>query len=117
MALSMTAMQRQMESEAAQLEKDIAAQLRTQYHRADHFREAAALYRDKIVPADEDAFRTSLSQYSSGKASLPDLLAYALAIYRDRTALTDFDLAYAVTLIDVERYTGNAEAYIALQKD
>lgn len=112
MARSMTAMQRQMESEAAQMAKDVDAELRALHMRAEHFQEAAAMYEQKIVPADDEAFRSALSSYSSGRTSLPDLLNYATTIYRDRATLTDLQLAYAVAVFEAERYTTDARVYL-----
>lgn len=115
MARSMTAMQRQMEAEAAQLAKDVDAELRALHMRAEHFRDAAAMYEDKIVPADDEAFKTALAGYSSGRTSLPDLLTYALTIYRDRMTLTDLRLAYASAVLQSERYTSDASQYLTDQ--
>ncbi len=112
MARSMTAMQRQMEAEAAQMAKDVDAELRALYMRAEHFRDAARMYEDKIVPADDEAYKTALAGYSSGRTSLPDLLNYAMTIYRDRMTLTDLQLAYAVAVYQAERYTADAGQYL-----
>lgn len=115
MARSMTAMQRQMESEAAQMAKDIDGELRALYMRAEHFRDAATMYEDKIVPADDEAFKTALAGYSAGRTSLPDLLIYAMTIYRDRTTLTDLQLAYAASVYQAERYISNGAQYLTVQ--
>lgn len=114
MARALMAMQRQMEAEAAQMAKDVDADLRAIYMRAEHYREAAEMYEQKIIPADEDAFRTALAGYSAGRTSLPDLLGYALTIYRDRTTLTDLQLAYAAAVFQAERYTTNADQFVAV---
>jgi outer membrane protein TolC len=112
MARSMTAMQRQMEAESAQMVKDVDAELRALHMRAEHFRDAAAMYEDKIVPADDEAFKTALAGYSSGRTSLPDLLNYAMTTYRDRMTLTDLQLAHASTVYRAERYIMNAGLYM-----
>lgn len=112
MARSMTAMQRQMESEAAQMAKDVDAQLRALHMRAEHFQEAAMMYEQKIIPADEEAFRSALSGYSAGKTSLPELLNYATTIYRDKTTLTDLQLAYAASVYEAERYISDGHVYL-----
>jgi outer membrane protein TolC len=117
MAHSMTAMQRQMEAEATQMAKDVDAELRALHMRAEHFQEAAAMYEQKIIPADEEAFRSALSGYSAGKTSLPDLLNYATTIYRDKTTLTDLQLAYAISVYEAERYITDGRAYFALTTD
>ncbi len=117
MARAMTAMQRQMEAEAAQMAKDIDAELRALHMRAEHFQEAAAMYDQKIIPADEEAFRSALAGYAAGKTSLPDLLNYATTIYRDRITLTELQLAYAMAMYEAERYTTDAdELLLALNK-
>lgn len=115
MAKSMTAMQHQMESEAAQMAKDVDAELRALHMRAEHFRDAAAMYADKIVPADDEAFKTALAGYSSGRTSLPDLLNYAMTIYRDRMTLTDLQLAYAASVFQAERYISDGAQYLTVQ--
>ena len=115
MARSMTAMQRQMEAEAAQMAKDVDAELRALHMRAEHYRDAAAMYEDKIVPADDEAFKTALAGYSSGRTLLPVLLNYAMTIYRDRMKLTDLQLAYASAVYQSERYTSDAGRYLTIQ--
>lgn len=112
MARSMTAMQHQMESEAAQMAKDVDAELRALHMRAEHFQEAATMYEQKIIPADEEAFRSALSGYSAGTTSLPELLNYATTIYRDKTTLTNLQLAYAASVYESERYISDGHVYL-----
>jgi outer membrane protein TolC len=114
MAASQRAMQKERESEGAQLRKDIEADLRTLYRRAEHLRESAVLYNEKIVAADRDAYHSALTAYTTGRASLTDLLNDVIMIYRDQSMAREFEMQYARTLIQAERYTGNADTYLAL---
>lgn len=97
--------------------KDVDAELRALHMRAEHFRDAAKMYEDKIVPADDEAFKTALAGYSSGRTSLPSLLGYAMTTYRDRMTLTDLQLAFASTVFQAERYITDAERYTASQDE
>lgn len=70
------------------------------------------MYEQKIIPADEEAFRSALSGYSAGTTSLPELLNYATTIYRDKTTLTNLQLAYAASVYESERYISDGHVYL-----
>jgi outer membrane protein TolC len=113
MAKSMRAMQRRAESEASQLARDVEAALGVLHQRAGRLQQSLHLYREQIVPADEEAFRSALNGYAAGRTSLPDVLEYALGIYRDRTMASQLELAYAKTLIEAGRYITDADVFLA----
>ena len=113
MAAAKRAMQKEREAEEAQLRKDIEAELRTLYQRAGRLRESATLYNEKIIAADRDAYQSALAAYTTGKATMTEVLDYLMMIYRDQSMAREIEMQYALTLIDAERYTGSADSYLA----
>jgi outer membrane protein TolC len=105
MARSMRAMQRGTEAEAEQLRREIRADLVTLHDRAQRLSKSLKLYRDEIVPAAEDAYRSGLAGYANNRTSFIALLTYAGAIYRDRITANQLANELDRTLAEAERYT------------
>jgi outer membrane protein TolC len=105
MARSMRAMQRSVEAEARQLRREIQADLVTLHDRAQRLSKSLALYREQIVPADEDAYRSGLAGYATNRTSFVALLTYAGAVYRDRIAANQLANELGKTLAEAESYT------------
>jgi hypothetical protein len=105
MAASMEAMRLSTEAEARQLSREIKANLRALHQRALRLSQSKALYQDKIIPADENAFRSSLAGFTANKIPFANLLSYASSIYKDRVIFyqTSFELARAMA--EIMRYT------------
>jgi len=105
MALSMQAMQKSTEAESAQLWRETQATLVTLHDRVQRLSKSLRLYREEIIPASEDTYRSALAGYVNNRTSFIALLTYAGAIYRDR--ITAFQLAneLARTLAEAGRYT------------
>jgi len=105
MALSTQAMQRSTEAESAQLLRETRAALVAIHDRAQRLSKSLKLYREDIVPASEDTYRSSLAGYVNNRTSFITVLTYAGAIYRDR--ITQFQLAneLARTIAEAEQYT------------
>ncbi len=105
MARSMRAMQRSTEAEAEQLRREVRANLVALHDRAQRLSRSLKLYRDEIVPADEDAYESGLAGYASDRTSFIALLTYAGAVYRDRIAANQIANELNRTLAEVESYT------------
>jgi hypothetical protein len=63
------------------------------------------LYREQIIPASEDAYRSGLAGYASNRTSFTALSTYAGAIYRDRITANQLANELARTLAEAEGYT------------
>lgn len=105
MARSMEAMQRGTEAEAAQLRRDIKADLVTLYERARRLSQTLASYRNQIIPATEDAFRSALAGYTANRTTFASLSSYSLTFYRDRITANQVANELARTLSEADRYT------------
>ena len=105
MARSMRAMQKGAEAEATQLMRDVQADLVTLHDRAQRLSKSLILYREQIIPAAEDAYRSALAGYSNNRTSFIALLTYAGAIYQDRIAANQLANELARTMAEVKRYT------------
>ncbi len=79
--------------------------LRCCYLDALHLRENAGLYRERIIPADEEAYRNAFSGYINNRATLSTVLSYAITMFRDRLTANQLDADLAKTIAEVERYT------------
>ena len=106
-ARSMYAMEMASLGEARQLQRDVHAKLQTLYERARRLSLSLALYRDRILPTAEDAYRTALSGYASNRTDFVSLLTLATGVYRDRITVNELANALAQTLIEAERFTTN----------
>jgi outer membrane protein TolC len=105
MARSMDAMAIGAESERSQMWRTVRATLGTLYRRADRLQQSLLLYRDRIIPSSDDAFRSALAGYDSGRTSFITLLNYAVAIQRDRITANRIAEDLARTRADAQRYT------------
>ena len=112
MAASMRAMQRERESEEAQARKEIEASLRTLHQRAQRSAESVRLYREQIIPAAMQAFESARNGYTTGRISLPDLLTYAVDIYKDRVMARELELEHEQTLIEASMYITNGDQFL-----
>jgi len=112
MARAMEAMRRQSEADAGQLWRDVQATLATLHQRSRRLRESLRLYREQIIPAAEEAYRSALGGYTANRSPLNAVLAYAVAIYRDRLSAIQTANELARTMSEVERYTGDPATLI-----
>lgn len=104
MASSMEAMRRSSEAESNQLRRDIHAELNTLYQRAQRLQQSVYAYRNQIIPATEDAYRTALAGYTTNRTSFTALSNYSLALYRDRITVNQLENELARTLVEADRY-------------
>lgn len=111
MALSMESMRRSAELEASQTWRDIKANLQTLYAKARRLSQSLQLYRERIIPADQDAYRSAFTGYSANRIPFISLLTYAVNIYRDRITANQIAYELSRTLADAEQYTSNPEAW------
>ncbi|PWB71169.1 hypothetical protein C3F09_08160 [candidate division GN15 bacterium] len=107
MAQSMEAMRRSTDYESSQLARDIEARLRTLHEIAVHAVQSLQIYRERIIPADEDALNGAMAGYSANRLPLTNLLTYALNVYRDRIAEKQLANQLAQTLAEVSKYTAD----------
>jgi len=105
MALSMQAMQKSSEAESAQLWRETQATLVTLHDRVQRLSKSLRLYREEIIPASEDTYRSALAGYVNNRTSFIALLTYAGAIYRDRITASQLANELARTLAEAGRYT------------
>jgi len=104
MAQSMSAMQKSTDAEYNQLLREVRADLLTLHEKTRRFTESLKLYRNRIIPAEEDAFHSALAGYASNRIAFASLLTYSMAIYRDRIAANEIARELAQTLARAERY-------------
>jgi len=111
MAKSMAAMQRSVDFESSQLARDIEARLRTLHEISVHSVQSLQLYRDRIIPADEDAFQGAMAGYTANRVPMTSLLSYALNIYRDRIAARQLANQLAQAMAEVGKYIFDPASY------
>jgi outer membrane protein TolC len=111
MARSMEAMRRGTEFEYAQVLRKIRADISTLHARARRLAESSSLYRDRIVPADQDAYRSAFASFVASRIPFTSLQTYALNIYRDRLMSNQLAFELARTLAEAERYITNPEVF------
>jgi len=99
--------------EARQLWRDVVADLKTLHVRAQRLSEELELYRGRIIPIADDAFKGTLSGYEANRTSLVALLTYGTAIYRDRIAADRVANRLARVLAQAERYTTDPRPWSA----
>jgi cobalt-zinc-cadmium efflux system outer membrane protein len=105
MARSMEAMQKSRVAEANQLWRDAQADLQSLYARAVRLQKSLELYRERVVPASEDAYRSGLAGYTSNRLPFTSLLDYAITVNRDKITANDIAGELGRTLAEVYRYT------------
>jgi outer membrane protein TolC len=109
MSRSMENMGRSAEFEAGQMLRDINAQLTALHGKGERLLRSLDLYEQRIIPADEDAYRSAFAGYETNRESFTTLLMYALSIYRDRIASNQVAAELARTLAEAERFTTNPD--------
>jgi outer membrane protein TolC len=93
------------DAQADQLKRDVEARLRALFLDALHERENIQLYRDRIIPADEEAYQHAFSGYINNRTSLTTLMNYSITTHRDRLTLNQLEYDFARTIAMAERYT------------
>jgi outer membrane protein, heavy metal efflux system len=107
MATSMNLMKKGAESEAAQMEINIRNELATLRGRITRLGESLKLYRDRIIPAGEQAYQSSLASFAANQLGYAQVQNYAQNLYRDR--LTAIQIAN-----ELARATADIQSYISL---
>jgi cobalt-zinc-cadmium efflux system outer membrane protein len=111
MAASMKAMRREADEEFIQKGREIDARLRLLHTSAVHLEQTIDLYRNRIIPAAEDAYRSSLSGYASNRVPYTSVLMFATGIYRDRLALNQVSNQLDRTMAEIESYTVDPKSF------
>jgi outer membrane protein, heavy metal efflux system len=112
MASSMEAMRQSTDSEKSQLQRDIESKIRTLYDRSQRLKQSIDLYQRRIIPADQDAYQSAFSGYTSNRLPFSSLLTYALNIYRDRLTANQIATDLARTLAEAEGYIINPDIWV-----
>jgi outer membrane protein, heavy metal efflux system len=105
MALSMISMSRSFEAEGTQLWRDTEAELRSLFSKSRNLTQSLSLYRERIIPADEDAYNSAYAGFRSNTVTLSSLISSAINIYRDRLNANQLEYQLSQTLVDAGRYT------------
>lgn len=109
MAVSMDAMRAGVDAEAIQKWREVEARLRLLHTVALNLQQTIDIYRDRIIPAAEDAFQSALSGYTSNRVPYTNVLMFATGIYRDRLALNQISNQLARTIAEIDSYTVDPE--------
>lgn len=115
MARSMQAMQTGSNYEMTRTAREIEARIRTLHETAVHSVGSIALYRDQIIPADEDALNGAMAGYAANRLPLTSLLSYALNVYRDRIAARQLGNQLAQAMAEITKYISDQSVYAAGQ--
>jgi outer membrane protein, heavy metal efflux system len=107
MATSMNLMKKGAQSEAAQMEIDIRNELATIRGRINRLSESLKLYRDRIIPASEQAYQSSLASFAANQLGYAQVQNYAQNLYRDK--LTAIQIAN-----ELAKATADIQSYISL---
>jgi cobalt-zinc-cadmium efflux system outer membrane protein len=107
MAGSMEAMRQSADAEAQQVWRDVRSDLLSLHDRSQRLSQSLALYRERIIPAAEDACQAAIAGYTSNRIALTTVLNYTAAIYRDRITLNELANELARTLAQAEKYTAD----------
>jgi outer membrane protein TolC len=109
MASSMEAMRLGAEAEANQTWRDTKANLQTIFSSRERLTQSLKLYQERIIPADQDAYRSAMTAYSSSRIPFVTLLNYAMSIYRDRLAANQISYQLGQTMIKAGQYITNPD--------
>ena len=111
MASSMKAMKYNVNAEAAQLRLEVESDLRTSYSKIRRLSRSLQIYRERIIPAGRDAYRSTLAGYSSDRASFADLQRYAMTIYKDQISANQIEYELLYSIAEAERYISAPEDF------
>jgi outer membrane protein TolC len=104
MARSMDLMRLGLEAEASQMRREVEAEIRTLHAQAQRLSQSLALYTERIIPADNDAWQSMLAAYAANRMTLSDVLESAIKIYRDRVVSRRQAYDLARTLAEIDKY-------------
>lgn len=117
MALSMAAMEKGARAEAVQRRRDVERELLALHDRARVLSESLRMYRERVIPTAEDAYRSALAGYINNRTSFIAVLAYAQGVYRDRVTAIDLEAEVHRTLAQAEMYTTSPDDWGADRKE
>jgi outer membrane protein, heavy metal efflux system len=116
MASSMNAMRLSAEAEANQAWRDTKASLQTLFSGKDRLTQSLSLYKERIVPADEDAYKSAMAGYTSNRVPFTSLYSYAMNIYRDRLAANQIAYQLAQNMVQAGQYIFNPDELNTIDK-
>ena len=104
MARSMAAMGKSVDAEYEQKWRDIKSELLSLHNRAQRLSRSLALYSERIIPADLDAYQSAYASYAANRLPFANLLMYAVNVYRDRILANRIAYDLARTVAQAEQY-------------
>ncbi len=110
-AASMNALRLGSEAEADQIWRDTRAALESIDSARDRLNESLRIYRERIIPADEDAYRSAFAGYESDRVPFTSLLDYAMNIYRDRLAANQVAFQLDQYMVQATQYISNPDVW------
>jgi outer membrane protein TolC len=110
MARSMDAMRQSFDSQYNQLRREVKSDLELLHSRAQRLSRSLMLYRERIVPADESAYKSAFAGYSANRVQFANLLMYAINIYRDKITANQIAYELASTLAEAQKYITNPDS-------
>jgi outer membrane protein TolC len=110
-ARAMDAMRRSNDAEYSQMRREIEANLKTLHARAQRLSQSLVLYRDRIIPADQDAYQSARVSFTANRLPFVSLQTYALNIYRDRLMVNQIAYELARTLAEAEKYFSDSDNF------
>jgi cobalt-zinc-cadmium efflux system outer membrane protein len=108
---SMNAMRLGSEAEANQIWRDVRASLETIDSARARLTESLRIYRERIIPADEDAYRSAFAGYESDRVPFTSLLDYAMNIYRDRLAANQIAFQLDRYMVQAMQFISNPDIW------
>jgi outer membrane protein TolC len=110
-AASMNAMKLGSQAEADQIWRDTRAALESIDSARDRLSESLKIYRERIIPSDEDAYRSAFAGYESDRVPFTSLLDYAMNIYRDRLAANQVAFQLDQYMVQATQYISNPDEW------
>jgi outer membrane protein, heavy metal efflux system len=111
MASSMNAMRQSAEAEANQTWLETKATLETLFASRERLAQSLDLYNQRIIPADQDAYKSASIGYASNRVPFVGLLNYAMNIYRDRLAANQIAYQLALNMVRAGQYISNPDEW------
>jgi hypothetical protein len=79
------------------------------YSKSQRLGQSLNLYRERIIPSDEDAYNSAFAGFTANRIPLSNLISIAINIYRDRLNANQVEYQLSQALVDAGRYTINPD--------
>lgn len=104
MAKSMKLMKEGTDAEISQMEIDIWNTLQTLRSRISRLEQSLALYNERIIPADEQAYESGLASFTADQIGFAQVQNYGQNLYRDRVIAIQIAGDLAKATADLQSY-------------